>query len=266
MRRVVVLGTGLLGSALVEHLAARGTPHVALDHAALDAGGGIARAAASVMREGDLVVNAAAMTGVDACEDRRDEAMRVNGTEPGALAAACVERGAQLVHVSTDSVLDVTNVYAESKALGERLVREAAGDAALIVRVSTVFAPHPRRSDFVRFVVETLRAKGEVSAATDMVSSPTYAIDAARAILAAADGGARGTHAFVNEPSIARDAYARRIQATWGAPGVVRGVPMDSFKFKARRPRDTSMRSTLDAWHEPMTLQQCLDDYRARWS
>lgn len=264
--RFVVLGTGLVGSALVEHLAARGPPHVVLDHAALSAGGGLARAATAVLRRGDIVLNAAALTNVDACEDRIDEAMEVNGREPGRLAAACVERGATLVHVSTDSVLDVTNVYAKSKALGESLVEKAAGDAALIVRISTVFAPHPRRRDFVRFVVETLREKREVAAVTDMVGSPTYAHDAARALVAAAEGGARGTHAFVNEPSLSRYEFALRIQEVWGAPGVVKPVQMDEMKFKAPRPRDTSMRSTLDAYAKPMTLGACLADYRARWS
>lgn len=260
--RLVVLGTGLLGSAL----AAVRPAALTLDHAAFDAAGGIARAADAVVERGDLVVNAAAMTNLDRCEERREEAMEVNGEQPGRLARLCRERGALLVHVSTDNVLDPVNVYAQSKVLGERRVQEEAGEEALIVRISTVFGPHDRRDDFVRFVVRTLRAGGEVRAIVDMICSPTYTLDAARALLAAAEGGARGTHAFVNEASISRYDFARRIAAAWGVEGTIRPVRMDEFAgFKAKRSRDTSMRATLDRWHEPMPLARCLEDYRARW-
>lgn len=264
MARFVILGDGLLGAAVAEHLARRGTPHVVLDHAAVDAAGSITQAAAPHTAAGDVVVNAAAMTNLDECEVRASEAMEVNGHEPGRLAALCVRRGATLVHVSTDTVLDVTNVYAKSKALAERVVTEAAGDRALIVRVSTLFAPHPRRTDFVRFVLKSLHEKGEVKAAVDMICSPTYAVDAARAMVAAVHGGARGTHQFVNEPRISRFDFALWIQRSWGAPGVVHRVRLDDLPLKAPRARDTSMRSTLDAWHAPLGLDACFHDYRAR--
>jgi dTDP-4-dehydrorhamnose reductase len=259
--RYVILGTGLLGWNLARHLDERGIPHVALDHRAIDAAGGLAPAARASLRPGDVLVNAAALTTVDACEDREEEAMRVNGEAPGELA----ELGARFVHVSTDAVLDVTNVYAKSKALGEARVREAAGDDALIVRVSTSFGPHPTRADFAQWLARTLREKGRADVLVDMISSPTYTPDAARAIVAAVAGGARGTHQLVNHPGLSRCDFARLVQKEWGLPGEIRAVRMDEFRgFRARRPRDTSMRSTMDAWHAPMPLDACLRDYRER--
>lgn len=260
--RCVVLGSGLLGSALrVERPDAR-----VLDHAAFDAAGGIARAADRLVERGDLVVNAAAMTNLDRCEERPAEAMEVNGEEPGRLARLCKERGAVLVQVSTDGVLDPVNVYSQSKVLGEARTLQEGGDDALIVRISTVFGPHEKRDDFVRFVVRTLREGKEVRAIPDMICSPTYTRDAARAILAAAEGGARGVHAFVNEPRMSRYDFARAIAAAWGVAGTIRPVRMDEFTgFKAKRPRDTSMHATLDRWHKPMPLSDCLRDYRALW-
>ena len=211
-------------------------------------------------------MNAAAMTNLDRCEEREAEAMEVNGEEPGRLARLCRERGALLVHVSTDGVLEPVNVYSRSKVLGERRVVEGGAGDALIVRISTVFGPHERRDDFVRFVVRTLREGKEVRAISDMICSPTYTLDAARAILAAAEGGARGVHAFVNEPSISRYEFARAIAQAWGVDGAIRPVRMDEFTgFKAKRPRDTSMQATLGAWHKPMSLVACLADYRTFW-
>lgn len=264
--RYIILGTGLVGHALEALIAQRGVPMKSFAHREFDEGGGISKTVMPHIAPGDIVVNAAALTAVDACEDRVEEAMEVNGEEPGRLAHLCLERGARLVHISTDTVLDITNVYAKSKALGEQRVREAAGDDALILRISTVFGPHPRKVDFVRFVIGTLRKGEDVRAITDMICSPTYTLDAARAIVAAAEGGARGTHAFVNEPSISRHEFALRIQSKWGAPGTVRGVPMSDFTFKARRPKDTTMHATVGAWHEPMSLEACLADYRTRWA
>lgn len=263
MTRLVVLGTGLLGAALVrERPGAR-----VLDHAAFDAAGGISRAASGIVEHGDVVVNAAAMTNLDRCEEQREQAMEVNGEEPGRLARLCRERGARFVQISTDGVLDPVNVYSESKVLGESRTLAEGGEEALIVRISTVFGPHERRDDFVRFVVRTLRQGNEVRAISDMICSPTYTLDAARAILAAAAGGARGVHAFVNEPSMSRYDFARAIAAAWGVAGTIHAVRMDEFTgFKAKRPRDTTMHATLDAWHKPMSLTECLRDYRARWA
>lgn len=262
LRRLVLLGTGLFGSALLRE---RPDARV-LDHAAFDAAGGISRAAAAIVQRNDLVVNAAAMTNLDRCEEREAEAMEVNGEEPGRLARLCRERGALLAHVSTDGVLDPVNVYSRSKVLGEeRVVQEGRGEA-LVVRISTVFGPHEKRDDFVRFVVRTLREGKDVRAISDMICSPTYTLDAARAILAAAEGGARGVHAFVNEPSMSRYDFARAIADAWGVDGTIHPVRMDDFAgFKAKRPRDTTMHATLDRWHKPMPLAACLADYRAIW-
>src|SRR5690606_41981587 len=80
----------------------------------------------------DVVVNAAAYTAVDRAESERDAAFRANAQAPAALAAACAQRDALLVHYSTDYVFDGTGtrpyreddpvaplgVYGESKLAG----------------------------------------------------------------------------------------------------------------------------------------------------
>ncbi len=52
----------------------------------------------------NVIINPAAMTDVDACERERDAARRANADGPRFLAEIARERGARLIHVSTDYV------------------------------------------------------------------------------------------------------------------------------------------------------------------
>ena len=53
-----------------------------------------------------ILINAAAYTDVDGCEDNRDHAFAVNGYAAGYLANACSNVDAILVHYSTDYIFD----------------------------------------------------------------------------------------------------------------------------------------------------------------
>jgi dTDP-4-dehydrorhamnose reductase len=66
----------------------------------------------------DVVVNCAAMTDVDDCEQHPERAYRINGKVPGELAATSESVGADFVHISTDYVFDGTTQepYKESSA------------------------------------------------------------------------------------------------------------------------------------------------------
>src|SRR3990172_13301904 len=61
----------------------------------------------SISRTGpDVVINAAAYTAVDDCEDNQELAFEVNGKAPGYIAQACSIVGAVLIHYSTDYIFD----------------------------------------------------------------------------------------------------------------------------------------------------------------
>src|SRR2546428_3880034 len=56
----------------------------------------------------DIVINAAGMTNVDACESSREEAFRVNAEGPGNLAAAATEAGPFVPPHHTDHAFHAT--------------------------------------------------------------------------------------------------------------------------------------------------------------
>ena len=80
----------------------------------------------------DIVLNCVALTNIDYCEKRPDEAFRLNCHLPGIIASICNLTNTKLIHISTDHLFDdddilhseedeviLTNVYAKSKYEGE---------------------------------------------------------------------------------------------------------------------------------------------------
>lgn len=139
-----------------------------------------------------VVINAAAYTAVDNCETNRVLAMKVNGEGPGNLAKICKEIGAILVHYSTDYIfngqkkdgytenynqIDPLNVYGESKALGEKLVKENC-DQYYILRISWLYGKNGK--NFVDTMLKLGAEKKELKVVNDQHGSPTYTVDVAQ--------------------------------------------------------------------------------------
>lgn len=149
--------------------------------------------------EFDVLVNCAALTHVDRCEQEPDEANRVNAVAPGVMAEICAERGADFIHVSTDYVFDgkksepyteqdpaePVSEYGWSKLRGEQAVLSVSG-AFRVVRVSWVFGPD--RPSFVDQILRRSVAESEVLAVDDKWSSPAYTRDLAIWMGVLADG------------------------------------------------------------------------------
>jgi dTDP-4-dehydrorhamnose reductase len=138
-----------------------------------------------------IIINAAAYTDVDGCEDNRDRAYAVNGYGPGYIAAACSEIGAILVHYSTDYIFDGTqpeyreddppnpiNMYGESKLLGEVSIRKNMEDYR-IIRTSWLYGSNGK--NFVDTILTLSPQMPFVRVVNDQVGKPTYTVDLARA-------------------------------------------------------------------------------------
>lgn len=159
----------------------------------------------------EVVVNCAAWTAVDACEDDPERAHRVNALAPWWLARACRQVGARLVHVSTDYVfggaaptgsdgqargwsefdpIDPRSVYGRSKAAGEQLVRTTLREHH-VVRTAWVCGAHGR--NFVTTMLELADRGGPVRVVDDQFGSPTFTADLAVALRELATSDRYGT-------------------------------------------------------------------------
>ncbi|MCP5537651.1 MAG: NAD(P)-dependent oxidoreductase [Akkermansiaceae bacterium] len=142
----------------------------------------------------DVLVNTAAVSGLEECLDAPGLAHAVNAESPRVMAAICREKGARLVHFSTDYVFsgedagsktetDATgavNVYGASKCAGEQAVL-AADDQSLVCRVSWLFGPAPpdRPSHFDNVLRRALAGE-EQHLVDDKFSVPTFTHDIVR--------------------------------------------------------------------------------------
>lgn len=189
-------------------LAAR---HPAVEWATLDLGDREAVREQARLAPPDVVVNPAAMTGVDACETRRDEAHRANAEAPRWLAEVCRARGVHLLHVSTDYVFPgddaqpgpyaedapprAISYYGQSKLDGERAIAEVCGDDSpyTIVRTALVYGLG-RRANFVTWLAGELRVGRRVRIVRDQFNTPTIADDLAAVLLWLAENQRMGVY------------------------------------------------------------------------
>ena len=139
----------------------------------------------------DCLINASGFTKVDLCETQPELAFLINAEAPRVLAEICEEKGARMIHFSTDYVFDgekrqpyteedvasPISVYGESKLAGEKNVL-AAQHGNLVVRVSWVFGPD--RPSFVDAMIKAAKENEQLDAVADKISAPTYTLDIAQ--------------------------------------------------------------------------------------
>ena len=206
-------------------LAAR---YPAVERATLDLGDREAVREQARLAPPDVVVNPAAMTGVDACETRRDDAHRANAEAPRWLAEVCGDRGAHLLHVSTDYIFPgddaqpgpyaedapprAISYYGQSKLDGERAIAEVCGSGTpyTIVRTALVYGLG-RRANFVTWLAGELRAGRRLRIVRDQYNTPTIADDLAAVLLWLAEQQRTGIYHAAGPDLVGRHEWALAI-------------------------------------------------------
>jgi dTDP-4-dehydrorhamnose reductase len=218
----------------------------------------------------EVVIHAAAWTDVDGCARDPDLAMRRNASATGSLAAACADRGVDVILVSTNEVFDgertdgqgyrpgdprrPANPYGESKAAAEEraiaaVEARAGATASRLGIVRTSWLHGPPGNDFpAKIAAAALRARaaGEpLRAVADEIGSPTYAPDVAEAIcelladdaFAPAEPGGIAIHHLVNAGRASRADWARLVLSATGIGVEVVDVPSATWVRASRPPR-----------------------------
>lgn len=140
----------------------------------------------------DVIMNCAAHTGVDACQEQWDSAYRINALGARNMAIASAKVGAKLVHVSTDYVFSgdskkpytefdatgPTGAYGKTKLEGERFVQQF-GERYFMIRTAWLYGTG---KNFVETMLHLAESRKEVTVVDDQWGSPTSAAELARLI------------------------------------------------------------------------------------
>ena len=201
----------------------------------------------------ELVMLPAAMTNVDQCERQPDTAYKVNMEGTFNVAAECRSSGIKLVYVSTDYVFnglkggryhefepaDPLSVYARSKLEGERVTLDA-GRGNLVCRVSVVYGWNRigKKSNFVTWIIDSLRKGQEIRLYDDQFVSPTYAPSAAYDILQLGMGKLKGICHTSGPDCLSRYQIGMEVAKAFDLDGsLIRPVRTEEMPLLAARPK-----------------------------
>ncbi len=150
MKLLITGGKGMLGRTLQRRLRQHELFVADLPEVDITDGRGVEQAVNAFRPE--VVIHAAAMTQVDACESDADKAFRINALGSAYVARAAARHGARVIALSTDYVFDGASarpyheydvpaprtVYGASKLAGEEAVRRHCPDHT-ILRVAWLY-------------------------------------------------------------------------------------------------------------------------------
>lgn len=277
---VALLGSaGMLGAQVAEKLRRGGHTVLTPSHAEVNLSKPHSLERFFEARSFQALVNCAAFTRVDACEEAawHSEAFSVNGVGVGWLAKFCRQSGRTLIHFSTDYVFDgekeepygetdipnPINAYGRTKRQGEKLLMAEKPDFYLI-RTSWLYGPGGRH--FVKTMMELFRVKSKVEVVTNQMGTPTYTLDVASFLSELLDKQAPlGIYHFANQDRTSWYDFALEIQKQTGMKDC-KIVPTLSENIirPARRPANSVFdlsKATAAVGHSFRSWQAALEEY-----
>ena len=172
----------------------------------------------------DVVINAAAFTDVDKCEDQPVQARLVNSLGPENLVAVANKVDARVLQISTDYVFDGTlerpyiesddtnpqSIYGQTKLQGEQAMR----DRDLIVRTSWLCGSHG--SNILKTIVALAQTDQPMRFVDDQTGHPSFTQDIAVTIKQLVEIEAQGTFHVTNQGPVSWYEFAYSILEMMG--------------------------------------------------
>ena len=194
----------------------------------------------------DVIMNCAAYTAVDACENEWDLAYRINAIGPRNLAIAARETGAKLMHISTDYVFEgnahepytefdevhPVSAYGKTKLEGERFVQQFA-ERYFILRTAWLYG---EGNNFAKTMLRLAESHDEVRVVCDQFGSPTSAAELAKVMHRLAPTENYGLFHATCEGSCSWADFAEEIFRLAGKTTKVTRVTTEEYGSTTKRP------------------------------
>lgn len=225
----------------------------------------------------DAIVNTAAMTDVDACEEEEESCRKVNVEGVRNLYRIARKNAIFLVQLSTDFVFDgedgpyseederrPLSCYATSKRDAEDILLNGDYRSWAILRTIIVFGQghHLSRSNIVLWARDALKKGTPMRVVNDQFRAPTWADDLAWACLRSVQRRAEGIFHISGPETMSIYDLVGRIAAYYQlGTSAVESVSSATLQQRAKRPPRTGFdlsKSRRLLGYRPMTLEESL--------
>ena len=202
----------------------------------------------------EVVINTAAMTNVDACEDLKQQCDKLNVFAVKYLADACLILNAHLIHISTDFIFDGENgpyreddtpnplsYYGDSKLRSEKiLINHKCRWSILRTIILFGVAENLTKSNIVLWAKETLDKNQTMNIIDDQYRAPTLAEDLADACISCFQKEAYGIYHVSGKDIMSIFEIVQNIAKHYGYDtNNINKISTKSLGQKAKRPMKT---------------------------
>lgn len=202
----------------------------------------------------DVVLNCAAYTKVDAAEQERELAYRINVSGPLHLARSLARHGGCLVHISTDYVFDGSkpvpepyredemvsplSYYGQTKAESEAVIRQELPEY-IIVRTAWLYGR--RGQNFLKTMLRLAVQEPpvQIRVVNDQFGSPTWSWRLAQQLAALIAARGRGIYHATAEGYTTWFELARTFLRAMGLDTPISPITTAEYPTAARRPRNS---------------------------
>ena len=173
----------------------------------------------------DYIINCAALTNVDFCEQNKSNSYEVNVNGIKNI-ISCTTNDTKIIHISTDYVFsgnrniykesDIPNpisYYGKNKLESENILRSSNRNY-LIIRPSVIFGN--TGNNFYVWVRDSLKNNKDISVVTDQISNPTWSWSLSEAIYKSILSNISGLFHYAGEEIISRYDFAVKIAKVHG--------------------------------------------------
>ncbi|TDI96441.1 MAG: dTDP-4-dehydrorhamnose reductase [Caldithrix sp.] len=204
--------------------------------------------------EPHFIVNSAAYTDVDGCEDEKEDCWKINVVGVENLAKAAKRFGIHVVHISTDYVFDGVEgnydeesrpkplgYYGRTKLAAENALISSGIDCA-IVRTMVLFGMGiDLNHNFVTWIIEKLTNGESIKIVDDQFGHPTLVDDLAKAILKIVDLKKTGIYNIAGSECMSRFELAQKIAEVFDLnSALIHSIKTKDLNQKAPRPLNSS--------------------------
>lgn len=232
----------------------------------------------------NFIINTAAMTNVDACEDNKEECDKLNVELVRNLKNIALEIESHIIHISTDFIFDGTkqegyyketdnpnplSYYGLSKLKSEEILRNSTINFTILRTILVYGKVHDMsRNNIVLWVRKMLSEKKEITIVNDQYRTPTYAEDLALACKISIEKKATGVFNISSSKLLSIFEIAQQIAEVFNLDkSLIKPISTKTLNQRAPRPVKTGFnleKTNKELNFHPKTFKEDLQKFKEK--